>query len=357
MKTVNENGVKLPAPLRIISRLKVAGLLGIMAAAAVVLFLLSFTMGQFHIGLSEVASVILSKIFGLKAFWPQSVELVIFHIRMPRIIAAVVIGGVLALSGTTFQGIFNNPLVAPDILGASAGAAFGAALGIFLRAGNFSTQILAFVFGIAAVMLTFFISRVAGKGANVTLILILAGMVISDFFTAFVSLIQYLADPANLLQQAIAFWLMGGLSTLSMNDVLIAMIPMILGSAALYILRWRLNILSFGDDEANSMGIDAGKTRLAMLCCTTLITSASVAVGGIIGWVGLIVPNIVRIVFGANFKTLVPASILLGIIFLLLADDAARTLFSLDIPIGILTALIGGPIFALVLVRERDRIS
>lgn len=329
----------------------------LLVLAVLLVFVFSFTLGHYHMSMSQVFPILLTKLVGGRQFWLQDTGLVIFHIRMPRILAAVMIGAALALSGTTFQGIFKNPLVAPDILGASAGAAFGATIGIFFHLGNARIQMMAFIFGIAAVALTYTISKAARKGANITLLLILSGMVISNFFTALVSFVQYQADPANLLQQSIAFWLMGGLSTLNIGDITYAFVPILVGSIVLVVLRWRLNILSFDDEEAQGMGIDAPRTRLIMLCCTTIITSASVAIGGIIGWVGLIIPNIARIVIGANFRALVPISMCLGAIFLLLADDAARTLFPLDIPIGILTALIGGPVFTVVLIRERDHLG
>ncbi len=321
------------------------------------IFVLSFTIGHYNISIQQVAKILLYKLTGSAPFWPQDVGLVVFHIRMPRILAAIIIGSALAVSGITFQGIFKNPLVAPDILGASAGAAFGATLGIFFHMGSFYTQLIAFLFGISAVALTYLISHIAKKRANITLLLILSGMVISNFFTALISFIQYKADPANLLQQAITFWLMGGLSVLNIDDVMLIFFPILIGSIILITLRWRLNIMAFNDDEAKMLGVDVTKIRFIMLCCTALITSSAVAVSGIIGWIGLIIPNIARIIFGANFRLLVPASMLMGAIFLLIADNAARTLFPIDIPIGIITALIGGPLFAIILVKERNYLS
>lgn len=323
----------------------------------IVLFFVSFTMGKYHIELKDLLYIFYSKLFGLKQTWSKTIDLLIFNVRMPRIIAAMFVGSVLALSGTTFQGIFKNPLVAPDILGASAGAGFGAVIGIFLGFNVIGIELTAFIFGMVAVGLTYGISKIMGNGTSITLILILAGMVIAEFFSALVSLIQYLADPANMLQQSIAFWIMGGLSTINMKDVLIAFIPMLIGSTIILLLRWKLNVLSFGDEEAQTMGINTTVLRFILIVCTALITSASVALGGIISWVGLIIPNIARIVFGSNFKLLVPVSILIGGSFLLLVDDLARTIFPVDLPIGILTALIGGPLFAIVLLNQRDKLG
>lgn len=314
----------------------------------------SFTMGKYAIPLKQLLYMFYSKVLGLKQTWPQNLELLVFHVRMPRIIAATLIGSVLALSGTTFQGIFKNPLVAPDILGASAGAGFGAAMGIFLNFNMLGIQVTSFLFGVVAVSITYGISKIVGNGKSIILILILAGIVIGDFFSALVSLIQYLADPANMLQQSIVFWLMGGLSNLNMKDVMLAFIPMFIGMILLLLLRWKLNVLSLGDEEAEALGVDVLLLRFTLIICTALITSTSVALGGIISWVGLIIPNIARIIFGSNFKLLVPASILMGSFFLLLVDDLARTCFSVDVPIGILTALIGGPLFAIVLLKQRE---
>lgn len=329
----------------------------ILISLTVMLFFGSFTVGKYHIPLEQLLYMFYSKLFGLQQTWSETLELLVFHVRMPRIIAAMLIGSVLALSGTTFQGIFKNPLAAPDILGASAGAGFGAAMGIFLNFNMFGIQLAAFLFGIAAVSLTYGISKVMGNGKSIILILILAGMVIGDFFSALVSLIQYLADPANMLQQSIVFWLMGGLSTININDIMLAFIPIFAGIILLLLLRWKLNVLSLDNEEAEAMGLDVISLRFALIVCTTLITSSSVALGGIISWVGLIIPNIARIIFGSNFKVLVPASVLMGGFFLLFVDDLARTIFSVDVPIGILTALIGGPLFAIVLLNQRENLG
>lgn len=318
---------------------------------ALVLFIMSFTLGKFHIPIIDLLNIFYRKIFGLQQTWSETVNSVVFHIRMPRIIAAMLIGGVLAASGTTFQSIFNNPLVAPDILGASAGAGFGAVLGIYFNLNLIYVQLIAFAFGMGAVGITYFIGKAVKRGMNMTLSLILAGIVISQLFQGLISLIQYLADPANMLQQAIVFWLMGGLSTLTMENIIISFIPIIIGLSVIFLLRWKLNVVSLGDEEGESLGLDSSRVRFILIFCTTLITSVAVAIGGIIGWVGIIIPNVIRIIFGANFKLLVPISILLGGSFLLLVDDAARTIFPVDVPIGIFTALLGGPMFAVVLLK------
>lgn len=356
-KTARKDCFKISKPLKaiIINKKKYYKLF--LISLPIMLFFISFTIGKYHIPLKQLLYIFYSKLFGLKQTWPETLELLVFHVRMPRIIAAMLIGSVLALSGTTFQGIFKNPLVAPDILGASAGAGFGAAMGIFLNFNMLGIQVTSFLFGMAAVSITYSISKIAGNGKSIILILILAGIVIGDFFSALVSLIQYLADPANMLQQSIVFWLMGGLSNLNMKDVILAFIPMFIGIILLLLLRWKLNVLSLGDEEAEALGMNVLLLRFTLIICTALITSTSVALGGIISWVGLIIPNIARIIFGSNFKLLVPASILMGSFFLLLVDDLARTCFFVDVPIGILTALIGGPLFAIVLLKQREMLD
>lgn len=327
----------------------------ILICLPILLFIISFTIGRNNIHINDIIYIFYSKILGLNQTWSKTIDLLIFNVRMPRIISALLVGAVLALSGTTFQGIFKNPLVAPDILGASAGAGFGAVIGIFLKFNAVGIELTAFIFGIIAVSLTYFISRVVGNQDSITLVLILAGMVMAEFFSALISLIEYLADPANMLQQSIAFWLMGGLSTINMQDIILALIPLIVGMTIIVLLRWKLNVLSLGDEEAKSMGIDTIKLRFLLIISTALITSASVALGGIISWVGLIIPNVARMIFGSNFKITVIASILIGGSFLLIIDDLARTVFPVDLPIGILTALIGGPLFAVVLLNQRNK--
>lgn len=322
----------------------------------ILLFIGSITLGRYHIPIYDLINIFYIKIFNLQDTFPKAVDLVIFKVRLPRIIAAVVIGGVLSFAGSTFQGIFKNELAAPDILGASAGAGFGAALGIYMKLNFFEIEIEAFIFGMIAVGIVYAISNMSGRKGDFTLKLILSGMVISQFFSALISLVQYMADPTNNVQQAIVFWLMGGLSTLSMDSMLISFIPITIGMVVILLLRYKLNVISFGDEEAQALGVNSKLFTFIFVICTTLITAAAVSVGGIIGWVGLIIPNVTRIIFGADFRKILPVSTVMGGMFLLIVDDIARTAFANDIPIGIFTAIIGGPIFALVLIKERGKI-
>lgn len=225
---------------------------------------------------------------GLPQTWSDSVNTIVFKIRLPRILAAIFIGAALSLAGATYQGLFKNPMVSPDILGASAGAGFGAALAPLLSLSSGYVHISAFLFGIVAVALTYAISEAIVSDGDEILMLILVGIVVSSLFQAFISAIKYVADPNDKLP-AITFWLMGGLSSVSPNDVPKFILPIIIGSVPLILLRWKLNVLSFGEEEAQAMGVNTGVLRLVMITCSTLITAAAVSAGGLIGWVGLVI--------------------------------------------------------------------
>ncbi len=321
-------------------------------ATLVVAFLLSFMIGRYAISVPELLNVFLSKIFGYPTAWSDTIETVIFQVRIPRILAAMLVGSALSVSGATYQGLFKNPMVSPDILGASAGAGFGASFGILLSLGIVGIQISSFLSGLCAVALTFIISMLIGKGNNTVLILVLTGMVVSTLFSSFISMTKYLADPYSKLP-AITFWLMGGLSGISMTDIKIIIVPILIGTVPLVLLRWKLNVLSFGDEEAKALGIDTSKLRLIFIICSTLLTAASVSICGMIGWIGLIIPHLARMLVGPNYKVLLPASFLIGSTFLLLVDDIARSVFPLEIPLGILTSLIGAPFFIYLLLKGR----
>lgn len=315
-------------------------------------FLVSFSLGRYGISIPEILRVFLSKIFGLEATWPVATETVIFQVRIPRILVAMLVGGALSMSGASYQGLFKNPMVSPDILGASAGAGFGAAIGILMNFGILGIQASSFLFGLGAVALTFIISSIVGRGNNAVLVLVLTGMVVSTLFSSFISITKYLADPYSKLP-AITFWLMGGLSSTSMKDAKIILIPILLGAVPLLLIRWKLNVLSFGEEEAKAMGIDTARLRIVIIVCSTLLTAASVSVSGMIGWVGLIIPHFARMLVGPDYKHLLPASLLIGSTFLLLVDDVARSVFAMEIPLGILTSIIGAPFFIYLLINGK----
>ena len=253
-------------------------------------------------------------------------------------------------AGASFQGLFRNPLVSPDILGVASGAGFGAALGILISGDPRVIQVSAFIFGIVAVAVTYGISRVYRNSS--TLILVLGGIVVGSVFSALLSLTKYVADPYDTLP-AIVFWLMGSLSTVSNADLLAVAPPILLGGLCLFLIRWRINLLSVGEEEAQALGVDTKKMTAAIIVASTVVTASAVCISGIIGWVGLVVPHIGRMLVGPDFRRLIPVSAVLGASFLLVVDDIARTLTAAEIPLGVLTALIGAPFFAYLLTRKR----
>ncbi len=311
----------------------------------------SITIGRFPVSLDEFGIILYSKIFSVEHNLSGTLDTVIFNVRLPRILAAIIVGAALSVSGTAYQGIFKNPLVSPDILGASAGAGFGAALAIILSLNGLGIQIMAFAFGLVAVFATYFISA-RFKKSDINLILILTGILIGTLFSSFISLLKYVADPYEKLP-AITFWLMGSLSRVAMEDIYFILIPVIIGMIPLFLIKWRLNIMAFGDEEAQALGINTKRIRLIAIFTSTLLTASVVSISGIIGWVGLLVPHLARLIVGPNYKVLLPASMLIGSIYLLLVDSLARIILPVEIPLGILTSIIGAPAFIYLLAYSR----
>ncbi len=277
---------------------------------------------------------------------------VFYYIRLPRVLLVMGVGAALSVAGASYQSTFRNPLVSPDILGVSAGASFGAALGMILSFQSLSSiYILAFIFGIAAVFLTYFISKL-GK-TNMIMMMVLSGIVVSSLFNAFISILKYMADPYEKLP-GIVFWLMGGFSRTGWDELLFAAPFIVLGIIIILLIRWHLNVMSMGEEEAISMGINVKFIRSVMILFSTLMVSASVATVGQVSWVGLVVPHISRFIVGADHRYMVPASGLLGASFLLLMDDIARSLTGAEIPISIITALLGAPFFAYLLISQKN---
>jgi len=316
--------------------------------AAVLLFIISFGFGRYPISPGNLLMILASRFFPVTHTWPANLDIVVWNVRLPRIFAAMLVGAALSTSGAAFQGMFKNPLVSPDILGASMGAGFGAALGLYFSLDPLGIELLAFFFGLFAVLLAYYIS--SRIRFDPMLVLVLCGVLVGTIFSALTSLIKLVADPMSKLP-AITFFLMGSLATVTPRDVFVVIIPMLLGGIPLFILRWRLNVLSLGDEEAMALGLDTRKMRFIVIICSTLMTSAAVSISGLIGWVGLIVPHLARMIVGPNFKMLLPTAIILGSAYLLLVDDIARCLFSTEVPLGILTALIGAPFFLCLLLK------
>ena len=312
----------------------------------------SLFLGRYTISPSGVLTILYQKITGAAE---RSADLnVVWNIRLSRVLLNIIVGAGLAASGTAFQAIFQNRLVSPDILGVSYGAGFGAALAILLTGGTAVWLTgFAFIFGLISVFLTFALSKI--RRSSSVLAMVLSGIIVSSFFSALLSLIKLAADTESELP-AITYWLMGSFASTTFSKVLLAVVPVAIGLTVLFLMRWKLNLLSMGDDEAYTLGIDPKVNRLVIICAATVITAACVTVTGIIGWIGMILPNICREFISADNQQLLPASCVSGALFMVLVDLLARSITSGEIPIGILTALVGAPIFAVIYGKE-ERVS
>ncbi|HJK01987.1 MAG TPA: iron ABC transporter permease [Methanocorpusculum sp.] len=284
--------------------------------------------------------------FSIPNSWDASTYSVLFNIRLPRIIAAVLVGAALSTAGAAYQGMFQNPLVSPDILGASAGAGFGAALAIYFYLDSGYITLFAFLGGLISVGIAYLISRLTRD--STTLSMVLAGILVGSLFSSATSYIKLVTDTNDQLP-AITYWLMGSLSGATMDDVIFAGIVITAGIIPIYLLRWRMNVLTLDEDEARSIGLNTNLLRIIMIICATLITSVAVSISGIIGWVGLVIPHFCRMLFGFDYRRIIPASIVMGSGFLLLVDDLSRTIATIEVSLGILTAFVGAPIFAYLL--------
>lgn len=315
------------------------------------LFFISFIIGRYPIYPQDIVLAIASKLLHNPSMSSPAINTIIFDIRLPRILAAMMVGAALSLAGASFQGLFRNPLVSPDKLGVSAGAGFGASLAILFSTGAILIQFSAFIWGLLAVGLTYFFGR-KFKGTSM-MTLVLCGVVVAGLFAAFLSLIKYTSDP-NAQLQSIVFWLLGSLASVTDQDILTVALPILVGSLILLMVRWRINILSMGEEEAQTLGINIKRLQGIIIVCCTLITAASVCICGIIAWVGLVIPHITRMIVGPDYKILLPASIIVGAFFLLLVDDLARTLTTTEIPLGLLTTFIGAPFFIYLLIKSSE---
>jgi iron complex transport system permease protein len=323
-----------------------AALLGCIAVLLAVAVLLSLALGRYPIP----PLAIIARVFGVPFSSPQ-MEAIFFNVRLPRIILSCFVGCCLAAAGAGYQGVFQNPLAAPDILGASNWAAFGASLAILLQLPRFMITLFAFFASLLTIALVMLIGE-KSRGKKI-IGLILAGLMVSSLIGAGNSFIKLVADPNNVLPE-IVYWLMGSLAKTKPRDIAFAIPPMLLGLVPLFFLRWRINVLTMGDDEAQSMGINVKRTRAIVIICSTLVTAASVSVSGIIVWAGLVIPHLTRRITGNDYRALMPASMLIGAIFLLLIDNISRNLFQTEIPVGILTSLIGAPFFLWLVTRKGD---
>jgi iron complex transport system permease protein len=321
----------------------ITAVLAVLLGLAVVI---SLSLGRYPIP----PRMLLARMFGT-AFESERMEAIFFNVRLPRIILACMVGTCLAASGAAYQGVFQNPLAAPDILGASSGAATGATLAILLRLSGFMITLFAFFASLLAITLVMFIGeRTRGKKV---LGLILAGLMVSSLCNAGISFMKLVADPNSVLPE-IVYWLMGSLAKTKPSDVSFVLLPISLGLAPLLIFRWRINLLTLSEDEAQSMGVQVKRTRIMVIVSSTLITAAAVSVSGIIGWAGLVIPHLTRRLVGNDYQHLMPASMLFGALFLMVIDGVSRNLFATEIPLGILTSLVGAPFFLWLITRKGD---
>ncbi len=318
----------------------------------VVAVLLSLGTGHYAMPLDKVALTVWQTLCGTLDAQGQLSAAMLYQVRMPRIILAALVGAGLAASGAAYQGLLRNPLVAPDILGVSSGASLGAVIGIFFGLSTWIIQGLSFAFGLVAVFLVMGAARGIGRDNGNLVVMILCGVVSSSLFSACVSLITYLANTDTQLP-AITYWLMGSFAkTSSVESLIVLGVVFLLGAVPLLCLRWRLTALSFGDEEAASVGVDVKRVRAIVICCATLLTSVSVSFCGVVGWVGLVVPHMVRLLSGPNYRTLMPDAMIGGAAFMVIVDIFAR-LSSVDLPLSVLTALIGAPLFIWMLFKGR----
>jgi iron complex transport system permease protein len=326
------------------------GVLGGLAGGLIALVLVAALIGAYPLTPADIAAAFARRLSGSP---PRGqIDTVLFEVRLPRIFAAVIVGAALAAAGAAYQTLFRNPLVSPDILGVSTGAGLGAVFGIFLSLPVAGIQLTAFLMGLTTVGLVYGIASVV-HGREPLLVLVLAGVVVGALAGAAISLLKILADPYDQLP-AIVFWLLGSLSAIRKGEVWAATPLVVMALLPLVLLRWRINVLSLGDEEAKALGVETGRLRLFVIAAATLMTASVVAISGVIGWLGLVIPHVARMLVGPSFDRLLPTAMLLGGGYLLLVDTLARTMARIEVPIGILTAVIGAPFFLWLLARGRE---
>ena len=306
-------------------------------------------LGQYSMTIPETFHILIGKLRGVEPDWKAMKENVLLFLRLPRIIAAALVGASLALSGSVYQGIFRNPLVSPDLLGVSSGACVGAALSILMNWSPVTTQIMAFVTGLLAVALTLLIPKLLGSTSNI--MLVLSGVIVSGLMGSFLGMIKYVADPRSQLQ-AITFWQMGSFASVRYPDILSVLIPIIVSMAVLLLISWWIDVLSMGETEAKLLGAKFKPIRNLAIVCASLLTASSVCICGTIGWIGLVIPHFARMLVGAHSTRYMPVSCLLGAVFMIVVDTTARNISGMEVPISILTSLIGAP-FYIALMRRR----
>ncbi len=318
------------------------------------MFTFSLAVGRYSIPVDYTLRILFSKIMDVNRIWTDIQEAVVLNLRLPRTVAAVVIGAALSLSGAAYQSIFKNPMVSPDLLGVSSGACVGAALAILLNAGNAVIQLSAFTGGLIAVGIT--VSIPALIRSNSTTILVLSGIVISSLMSSIMSIIKFVADTDTQLAE-ITYWLMGSFASIKFKQMLPVLPTIIIPAAVVLLMRYRLNVLSLGDKEAKSLGVNLGLTRGIFILCSTLLTAGCVCLSGTIGWVGLVIPHTARMIIGSDNKKMLPVAMTCGAVFMLAIDILCRTITTAELRLGILTGIIGAPFFIFILFKQKDRVK
>ena len=321
------------------------------AIVVVVLAVASLCIGRYSVDVQTTLAILASPLTHADASWTVNDYNVIMNIRLPRVLAAFLVGAALALSGASYQGVFQNPLVSPDILGVSYGACVGAALSILLYMNTWQTQIFAFIGGLITVFVTVSIPKLMHRHTNV--MMVLSGIIVGGFMSSILGLMKYVADPDTQLAE-ITYWQLGSIAKVNFDTLLYTAPVMIVAAVVLVAMRWRLNLISLGEEEARSLGVDLRRERGVIIVAATVLTASAVSVAGTIGWVGLIIPHVTRRIVGSDNKRLIPTVILVAAAFMLLVDLFARNISGYEIPLGILTGLVGAPIFGYILVKQRD---
>lgn len=315
----------------------------------------SLMLGAYYISPLDIINIITQKIIGIEASESSMAANIVWNVRIPRILGAVVAGGGLSVAGAVFQGLFKNPLASPYTLGISNGAGFGAAVAILLSSSSvvssLSVQASAFLFGIISIGITFVL---AAKGRRSTVTLVLAGMLVGALFSSLVSMAKYVADPYEKLPQ-IVFWLMGSLTGVTYEKLLMIMPVYVISLSIIFLLRWKINVLSIGDQEARSYGIDVKRDKTIVILACSALTALIVSIAGIIGWIGIVIPHLARIVSGHDFRKLVPVSFSFGICYVLLIDAICRNLTASEIPLGVVTGIVGTPVFIYFIYKGKVR--
>lgn len=333
--------------------------MGLVLFGTIAVSVVAMGMGRFSVPPVEVLRILGDKALSwiqlsgtIGQTWSTEEATVIWTIRLPRVLLALVVGGGLAVGGAALQALFHNPLVSPDVIGVSAGSAFGGVIAIALGLGQVAILGGAFAAGLLAVGIVMLFGLI--RAGSAILMIVLGGIVTASFFQALVSLVTYMADPYTTLP-AITFWLMGSLASASYPKLMITAIPVLLGFAAIFAVRWRINILAMGDEDALSLGVNPRRMRLVLIAAVAMMTASTVAVAGVVGWVGLVIPHLVRMMISTDYRTVIPGSFILGGGFMVLIDTLARSMSAGEIPLGVVTALIGAPFFGYLLMRNRNK--